>query len=529
MRSTFHGLEVSRRALYGQQTAISTTGHNIANANTDGYTRQRVNLTATNALEIPTLHRLVAKGQLGTGVTYDSIQRIRNQYLDLQYRRENSAYGEWSVREQTNLTIEGIINEPSENGLASVLDRFWNSWEALNRDPSLLSARVNVRAEAINLVDTLNQIGFALQTLEDDLNRNIQIKVDEVNQIAQAIADLNENIRRIEAFGDNANDLRDKRDLLVDQLSTIVDVEVEEGLDGVYTIVAAGGILVDGEDVVEFTVGNVDDAATGELAGYRDSLSTDVETIREQLNAMVDTLVRGDVDVTLPAGYVAARNIVTNTEVTLEDGSVIPAGGTIPQGAKLMEEAEVTVQGFNGLHELGYSLDEPPESGIPFFVSSGGTFTIDNIQLNPDIIESTDKIAASGQYEVITNPDGTTTNKVIRGNSDIAFLLTSLRDKVFTYPQPVSSLSSGTIDDYFRGITSELGVRSYEVTRKRENQAELVDSADIRRTSVSGVSLDEEMANLIKFQHAYNAAARNMTTIDEMLDQVINRMGLVGR
>lgn len=530
MRSTFHGLEVAKRGLYAQQSAISTTGHNIANANTEGYSRQRVNLEASRPIEVPSMTKSTYPGQLGTGVELESIKRLRDQFLDLQYRRENQSQGEWSVREKTNMTIEGIINEPSESGLRSVMDKFWNSWEALNRDPSLLSARSSVRAEAINLIDTFKHIGSSLQTLSEDLKNNIDIKTEEANGIIQSIADLNKNIKKIEALGDNANDLRDKRDLLVDKLSTIVDVNVVQTPNS-YSIISAGVEVINNDQATLLSPDNAANATSGEIAGFRKSLELDVEVTKNQVNSMVNTLVTGKVTTTLPAGYVAARDITTQSEVTLEDGTVIEEGGTIPEGAKIATKALVEVDGFNGLHQLGYSLSEPTESDIPFFVTADGsdTFTINNMNVNPDILANTDNIAASGQYEEVTNADGSTTRRVIRGNSDIANGLAGLKDKVFTFPAELTSLSSGTIDDYFRAMTGELGIRSYEATRNKMNQKDLVDAIDTRRQSVSGVSMDEEMANLIKYQHAYSAAARTITAVDEMLDQVINRMGLVGR
>lgn len=529
MRSTFHGLETSKRALFTQRTGMNTTGHNISNANTEGYSRQRVNMSATNAIEWPSLYKSTAPGQIGTGVKYDSVERIRDDFLDLQYRRENQTFGEWSVREQTNLTIETILNEPSESGLRSVMDQFWDSWETLNRDPSLLSARGDVRGQAINLVDTFNHVGKALQDLENDIATNIQMKTSEANNLIESIAQVTEKIKQIEALGDHANDLRDKRDLLVDKLSRIIDVNVTETPNNDYIIVSAGVEVVNNNNVTLLTVNNAENAVSGELAGYVKSRDIDVATIRNQLNAMVNTWITGDVKVTLPEGYIAARDLVAQHDVTLSDGTVIVAGDPIPAGSTLGQSAEIVVQGFNGLHELGYSMEDPPQSGIPFFINDGGDFTIDNIRVNPQILNDTNKIAASGQYEVVTDASGNPENRVIRGNSDIAHALAGLRDQAFDFSGQLTSFSSGTTDDYFRAMTGEFGVRSYNATRNKENQEDLIDAIDIRRKSVSGVSLDEEMADLIRFQHAYNAAARNMTAVDEMLDRIINGTGKVGR
>jgi flagellar hook-associated protein 1 len=241
---------------------------------------------------------------------------------------------------------------------------------------------------------------------------------------------------------------------------------------------------------------------------------------------MIDTMMRGKVTVRLENGYVTSRDMTALNDVTLADGTVIPAGSTIPAGSHIVSAVEFEVEGFNGLHRLGYSLSDPATSDIPFFVTSDGsnTFTIDNIRLNDVIKNDTSKIAAAGKYE---NKNGV--NTTIKGNSDIAHALASLRDAVFQYPPELTQLSQGTVDDYFRAVVSDLGTRAANAERNMLNQEDLVYSVQLRRQSVSGVSLDEEMTELIKFQHAYNAAARNMTVVDEMLDRIINHMGIVGR
>lgn len=525
MTSTFHGLETSKRALFTNTTALSTLGHNVANAGTEGYTRQRVNIIASRPIEAVGVMRSNAPGQIGTGVEYDSVERIRDSFLDMQYRRENQAMGAWDIQNSTLISIENIINEPSESGLRTVMDNFWNSWEVLNRDPQLLSARVEVIGTAVNFVDTLKYIDTSLNTLSSDLDNSITQKVAEANDIISNIAQLNGVIRKVEALGDNANDYRDSRDLLIDQLSTIVDVEVTESADGILTITSAGVEVVNDETVTFLTEADAATATAGELAGYVLSID-EVTKVREQLDAMVNTLVTGTATITLENGYVASKDIVALDDVTLEDGTVIPAGTTIPAGSRIASSFSMEVDGFNGLHELGYGLGDPATGNIPFFTTSDGsaTFTISNIEVNQNIQDNTDLIAASAKYEV----DGTD-NIVIKGNSDIAHAIASLRDYVFTYPSGATSLSQGTTDDYYRAVTGDLGTRAANATRNLEIQQGLVSGLEMRREEVSGVSLDEEMANMIMFQHAYNAAARNMTTVDEMLDRVINQMGIVGR
>ncbi|HEY8529483.1 MAG TPA: flagellar hook-associated protein FlgK [Paenibacillaceae bacterium] len=525
MRSTFHGLETSKRALLTTMVAMQTVGHNIANVSTEGYSRQRVNLTESRPIEAPGFQRSAQRGMLGTGVEYESITRVRDSYLDLQYRRENALLNSWDVRNTVLSSIEAIINEPSETGLRAVLDKFWNSWEVLNRDPMLLSARVDVVGAAVNLADTLNHIGSALSNLEKDLSGDVDKAVLEANDLIQNIAGLTDIIRRTEALGDNANDYRDQRDLMIDKLSNLIDVQVTETPDGNFTIVAGGVTVVNNTQFTLLTAEVAETATGGKLHGITQAL-VDIQRTRDQLNAMVDTMMRGTIRVRLENGYVTSRDMTALNDVTLEDGTVITAGNTIPAGSRIVSPVEFEVEGFNGLHRLGYSLSDPATSDIPFFVTSDGSaaFTLDNIRVNSVIRNDTNMIAASGKYETVNG-----VNVTIKGNSDIAHALAALRDARFQFPSGMTSLSSGTIDDYFRAAVSDVGTRAANAERNHLNQEDLVHAVQLRRQSVSGVSLDEEMVELIKFQHAYNAAARNMTVVDEVLDRIINHMGIVGR
>lgn len=529
MTSTFHGLETSKRSILTQSTALHTIGNNISNASTTGYSRQRVNLTNADPVYMPGFNRVHTPGQIGTGVQYSSITRVRDSYLDMQYRRENQDYGYYSVYNATMESIQTIINEPSDNGVSSVMNKFWNSLEVLNRDPNLLSARVDFIGNAKNLADTFNKIGTSLNTLESDIASNTTIKLNQANNLLDGIAQLNETIRKIEILGDNANDYRDQRDMLVDELSKLVDVQYAEDANGMISVFSGGVQIVAGTDVTDLTAADVPNITGGEIAGYAKSLE-DIALVRSQLNALVDTMVRGEVDITMPNGYRNSVDMVAENDVEVTDSAgnvtTYTAGTTIPAGSNITSSVTFKVAGFNGLHELGYSLNDPAETGISFFTSKDGSvpFTIDNLTVNSEILADTNKVAASGQYEM-----NGTDMKTIKGNSDIALALSTMRDAKFTYPVSLTALSSGTTDDYFRAFVSDLGTRAEIANTNFDRSGNLVDNVEIRRQSVSGVSIDEELTEMLRFQHAYNAAARNMTTVDEMLDRIINNMGIVGR
>ena len=532
MVSTFHGLETSKRSLLTQSTALSTVGHNISNASTAGYTRQRVNMTNADPVYVPGFNRVHTPGQIGTGVQYDSITRVRDSYLDLQYRRENQDLGYYTIYNSTMEAIQTMINEPSDNGVSAIMDKFWNSLEVMNRDANLLSARVDFIGNAKNMADTFNKIGTSLNTLEADISSNTTIKLNQANNLLDGITKLNDTIRKIEMLGDNANDYRDQRDVLLDELSKIVDVQYAEDAEGMVNVYSGGIQVVTGLQPTYLTQNDVATITGGEIGGYKKSLE-DIDLVRNQLNAMIDTLVRGEIEVTMPNGYKTSTDMIAENDVNVTDAAgnvtAIPAGDTIPAGSKITSPVTFKVNGFNGLHQLGYSINTPAETGIAFFTSKDNSvpFTIDNIQVNADILADTNKVAASGQYD-LGGTNGTDMH-TIKGNSDVALALTSLRDAKFTYPVALTSLSEGTTDDYFRAFVSDLGTRSDIAITNYERSGNLVDNVEIRRQATSGVSIDEELTDMLRFQHAYNAAARNMTVVDEMLDRIINNMGIVGR
>lgn len=519
MRSTFHSIETARRSLFTQQAALQTTGHNIANANTTGYSRQVVNMIAARPIEAAGMTRSTAPGQLGTGVEFDSITRIREAYLDSQYRNENQNYGSWEIRLDTLEKLETIMNEPSDNGLRSILDKFWNSWHDLSENPEDITARKLVRETARALTDAFNQTSRQLDDLRADLSENIQAKVAQMNTTIQTIAELTSQIGRIESLGDNANDLRDQRDVLLDQLSKIANITVTEA-NGNFQVSMGSQVLVNNSAVTLLTEDGVvgsfgTDLTGGELYGMVLSRDQYVTEYANQLNTLVNGLANGEITVTIPKGSVLPEGTVLN--------------GVIYSGAArtLSADLTVTVKGLNELHQLGYTAQNPLKAGGEFFVSAdGGPITAGNIRLSQEIEDDASNIASSMRTVV-----SGTTETVVKGNKDLAILISQLSNTKIDFNSVSSGAvtGEGTVNDFFRSMIGQLGIQTQEAERQSDNFKIVVDQVDARRQSVSGVSLDEEMSNMIKFQHAYNAAARYMTTIDQILDRIINGMGTVGR
>ena len=190
MRSTFHGLEVSKRGLFAQQSALNTTSQNIANANTEGYTRQRANMKATTGLPYPGMDAAIEPGLLGTGVTTTELQRIREDFLDVQFRNESKYLGYYEAQSDALTKIEKIMNEPSDSALQKVMDDLWKSWQELSSKPEEPASRTIVRERAMALAETFRALDTSLQELKTDLDNVVQVKAMDINSIAQQILSL---------------------------------------------------------------------------------------------------------------------------------------------------------------------------------------------------------------------------------------------------------------------------------------------------------------------------------------------------
>jgi flagellar hook-associated protein 1 FlgK len=561
MGSTFGGIEIAKRALFAQNTALQTTGHNISNANTVGYTRQVVNLTASKPLEAPGLMRSNVPGQIGQGVEFDSIKRIREGFLDSQFRNENKELGNWTVRKDVLDKLEAITNEPSDTGIRQVIEKFWNAWQVASKEPENTTARASLKESALAMTESFNHTSTQLNALKSDITENIRVKVREANSALSQVANLNNEIFRIEGLGNDANDLRDQRDVLIDNLSKIANITVDNTSGG-YNVKMGNIELVNGINVVtnfaetpvvasgatptasaSATSGvTFDDAykdgnlKSGEVMGMIESRDKYLSSYQFQMDSMVKVIAEGEVKVTLPAGSVLPPKLPAGTVI----GSTTYTGTeTLTDDQRVLtSDTEITVKGINGLHGLGYTLDSPPQSGIPFFTLKAGAteFNAASLTVNPDIVSNVSKIASSSRVltdannKIVRDANGKET--LVKGNNTIALAIAGLRDSKFSF-DPKSTgipiLTNGTFDEFFRAVVGQLGVQTQEAGRQATNQSVLVAQVESSRQSVSGVSTDEEMANMIKFQHAYNAAARVMTTYDQMLDKIINAMGLVGR
>ncbi|PLR90808.1 flagellar hook-associated protein FlgK [Bacillus sp. T33-2] len=524
MRSTFMGLETARRGMFTQQSALHTTGHNISNVNTPGYSRQRINFNETYPFPAAGFNKPMLPGQMGTGVEAGSIQRIRDDFLDLRYRGQNSQLGYFGTKSDALASMENIMNEPTKEGLSSAMDSFWNSLQTLGTYPNESGARESVLAQANSMSDTFNYLSNSLESIRKDLALSIDVSVSEINSIADQINGINRDIAKVEPHGDLPNDLYDKRDRLIDDLSKLVNIKVTKQPNGGLSKPIAEGI---------YKIEIINDAGVS-LGTLVDNTTTqgDPNLVTYKMNSSyLESLTVGN-NIPVNAADFASGSLKADIEANgYIDANGVKVGDYPQMIDQLDKLAFALVKEFNQIHSNGDDLNG----------NNGGNFFADL---------SDYKDAAKNMSVAITDPNqiAAATNGTQVGNGGNAYDLSEVMRKDFSnfvalIPDPSGSGTninlkdyiqndlkmSGNIKSFYGGVITSLGVQAREANVLSSNTETLLQSAEYQRQSVSGVSLDEEMTNIIKFQHAYNASARNITVIDEMLDKIINGMGTVGR
>ncbi len=484
MKTTFSGIEIARRALKAQQLSLDVVGHNVANANTPGYSRQVAVHKSSQPYPAPQFTHNPVNGMMGTGVEIGKISRMRDEFIETRLRHERNTHSYWQALSEGLEQIELIYNEPSDNGIHHALDLFWDSFEELSKHPENEAARSVVLQRGEALAESIRHVRFQLGKLRDNMNEVIHVKVTEINSLASRIAELNEQIVKVNAGGYQPNDLMDRRDELLQELSTIVNIETTTDQFGSVTVGISGATLVQRTEVFDIQV---------QLAK---------EPVFPQYDRQEVVWQGSNSKVEITGGEL--HGIISSRDQDIQDF----IGYLNTWTADL-------INGINAIHEKGYDLSGA--EGKAFFAivdPAGGAITSQDdpsltIMVN---LTSATEIAASAEKDE---------NGVVIGNADIALELAALRN------QPV--VSDITLSQSYNAIISRLGVRAIEAKTMVKNEDVLLGHLENLRESISGVSLDEEMADMIRFQHAYAAAARIMTTMDEILDIIIHRLGVVGR
>jgi len=633
MNSTFMGLEISRRGLVSHQQALNVTGHNISNADNKEYSRQRVVITSADPLYVPGLSAGENPGSIGQGSVVSVVERVRDSFIDDRIVTEKNEMGYWEARNNYIYQIEGIYNEPSDSSIRTKNDQLWVAWQELSKYPEQRSTREVVKEKAVSLSNEINNVYRQLDELQQNSNREIALRVDTINTYARDIRDLNVRIVKAEAVGDQPNDLKDRRDALVERLSQLVNVSVSrsdkdetiiyvgsENLvqgevmhemktklnpdnKGFYDVVWAKSekpvyyssgemkALVDIRDVVlRENINNINGLAlnitdlTNEVHrdGFGKNGVTNVNFFREiQLSDKVDGSydlnsdgmddvtalfkVAGTtaLDSSAAVGIAGTLTFALNDE---SDGRVqidYNRTDTVNSIMKKINDSKIGVSAYldhNGHFALKATAakDNDKKNFMLRYMEDSGEFLVgmtgilqrsgrdgafdyreigalrqlapdrEHLTLTPrtnpasyiavskDIQLDVDSIAASKGEDIDGTGDYNTANGI--GDGTNALAIANLRHK----NTMVESTSS--FNDFYISLISKIGSQGEEAKDRVENQEMLLKNLTNLRESVSGINLDEEMSNMVAIQHGYNASARMISTITQMLDTII-RLG----
>lgn len=441
-------IELAKRAMMAHQAAIDVYGHNIANVNTPGYTRQRAVLGASLPLN-------VAPGALGTGVDIVEIRRNREYFTDQQLRREKGLLGQLETRSGVLGQVEALFNEPSQTGVSSLLDKFFGSLSDLSNNPGDRGAKVSVQAAGRALASGIRRLDTRLAEYRLQLNDEVNLKTEEANRLTRQVADLNVQIVAATNVGLNPNDLLDQRDQIVDQLAELIGTTAIPQKDGSISLRLGGKAIVDNAraETLSVQARGLSDPAGAPLL-YEDGTKADIQTGR--LGALL--------------------TLRDSTLQELRDGLDTLAQGLVTE--------------MNALHRQG-------QNGVDFFTG-------------------TDAASIDLSAAVETDPGAINASRTsYPGANELALEMAALKN--------TATLSHGnaTFSTYFGGLVAGLGAETRAAADGSRNQALAVQQVDNQRAAVSGVNLDEELANLAISQKAYQAAARYMSTISDMLENMI--------
>lgn len=623
MGSTFSGIELGKRSIMAHTDAISTAGHNISNANTEGYSRQRVQLKEFDPLYRPDLERPERAGMIGQGIDVQSITRIRDEMLDQRITAQQNQESYWDTRSKYYTMIEQIYNEPDEVSIRSNMDKFWESWQELSINPESQAARQAVVTRGESLSDSIKSKWENLMGVGSLINSDIDSTVKQINSYANQIAAVNSEIVRSRGVGDNPNDLLDRRDLLVDKLSKLANITTDRRDPDEFMVHLDGKVLVQGGvarnfDLVSLTDNNGyeklvwadtrEDASVsgGTLGALIELRDVDVRNEIQSLNTM--TMNFSDLVNDVHRNAYGANNVTgldfftqhsfvenvngnfdRNGDGVLDHSYIFRFTGTTtlnPQ-EQIGFEGVMTFSGPSGNVQVPYHPTDTVETVINRINDSNGEVKAyldrnNNLVLkgttaqdveNPDFVirhvedsgffltgysgilaasgadgaydfaraDAVDSLAEA-QFAVspVLNPAGyIEVNGVIK--NDVKSVAAAFRDDSGNVNAgdgraavEIASIRNTkvmigherTLDDYFADSVTNVGLKGEQAENNLKSHMAIMNDLRTMRDSISGVNIDEELSDIIKFQHGYNAAAKFVTIWDSLIDTVINRLGV---
>lgn len=624
MGSTFSGIELGKRSIMANTDAITTAGHNISNASTEGYSRQRVQIREFDPLYKPDLSRAERPGMIGQGVDVQSVNRIRDELLDQRIVAQANQESYWDTRSKYYMMLEQIYNEPDDISVRSNMDKFWESWQELSIHPESQAARQAVVTRAETLTDSIQQRWEALSGVGNLIDGDIEATVRQVNNYAKQISDVNAEIVRSRAMGDNPNDLLDRRDLLVDKLSKLVNISTDQRDSDEFMVHVDGRVLVQGNVAREIALaprnddtgyskliwadtGNDAYFSGGQLGALVELRDVDVRNEIQSVNTMtmnfadlVNDVHRNAVGANKVTGldffvqhpFVenANGNFDRNGDGELDSSYIFRFTGTnqLDLQQQVGIEGVMTLNGTSGNVQIPYYHTDTVETVIARINDSTSEVkayldrnnhlvlkaTTSKGMENPDFVirhvedsgyflagysgvlsgtgaenaydfasaDAVNTLVAGSQFAVapVFNPsayievNGVIKNDVMSvaagyidangnantGDGRAAVEIASIRNSA------VMIGSMKTLDDYFADAVTNVGLKGEQAETNLLSQNAIMDDLRNMRDSISGVNIDEELADIMKFQHGYNAAAKFVTVWDSLIDTIINRLGV---
>lgn len=624
MGSTFSGIELGKRSIMANTDAITTAGHNISNASTEGYSRQRVQIKEFDPLYKPDLTRPERPGQIGQGVDVQSVNRIRDELLDKRIVAQANQESYWDTRSKYYTMLEQIYNEPYDVSVRSNMDKFWESWQELSIHPENQSARQAVVTRGVTLTDSIKQRWEGLTGVADIVDGDIKATVQQVNNYTSQIAELNSEIVRSRAMGDNPNDLLDRRDLLVDKLSQLVNITTDNRDPDEFMVHVDGRVIVQGSisreiglepryddtgysKLIWTDTGNDAFFSGGSLGALVELRDVDIRNEIQSLNTMtmnfsdlVNDVHRNAVGANKVTGldFFVQHPFVENTNGNYDrngDGQLDTSYIFRFSGKNKLEltqqiglDGVMTLSGVNGNVVIPYNHTDTVETVIARINDSESEVkayldkdnhlvlkaTTSQDISNPDFVirhvedsgfflagysgilngpgeenaydfaqpDAVNALVEGTQFAVspVYNPSAyVEVNKVIRndvmnvaagyldsagnaftGDARAAVEIASIRNT------KVMVGGMKTFDDYFADTVTNVGLKGEQAETNLLSQNAIMDDLHNLRDSISGVNIDEELAEIMKFQHGYNAAAKFITVWDSLIDTVINRLGV---
>lgn len=484
--STFGSiLSIARSAIAAQQTAVQVISQNVANAETEGYSRQRAELVASTPQRF-------GFGSVGTGVLVGNVVRMRDSLLDANYRTEASTAEGFGLRRDLLTQVESIFGEPSDQALSSSLDAFWSSWSDLSNNPGSSSAQAVVKQRGIEVASTLNRLASRLNDLEATTRTRLASSVDEVNRLANQLGELNGKITAAEVSGGQAPDLRDARDKIADQLAKIGGARIIPQSNGTVSFLIGGVTIVDGKFARPIEVrtgpptgiglvGDVDSLpqVEGPLGAIATLLNTDIPSIRTKLDSLAKGLVNG-VNYLHTSGWTAAGDALGNGNWNI---------ATPPTGSR-----------------------------VNFFSPTGVTAM--SITISAEVAANAGVIASGSTQNAPGDNALALTIGSLRDGNGIAALQTSMGAVAFA--AQIGLTGGATFGDAYRDTVTNVGMEVRAADSSATVYETLASQADTRRSSVNGVSIDEELTLLIRHQQAFQAASRLVRVADEMAQALLD-------